>query len=109
MATRKSGLTRRQHIELGERLCRMNAELVTGLVLLANSYPHNAKAVRLARAMRDNLDSLRCELDSVSAKEIPGDAWSPTIYYGANAEVRAQFLAKHPVDESEAGIDRLYG
>lgn len=109
MGARKRGLTRRQHIELGAQLTRMAHELAVASVLLANSYPRTAKHVKAANVALDKLSTLRCALDGVSANEIPGDGWSPVIYYGANDEIRNEFLARWPIDETEAGIDRLYG
>lgn len=97
--SRKPGLTRRQHVELGATLQRVYEDLVAASVLLSNSYPQTAKCVKASNAAWRGLDTLRCELDNVSANQLPGDLWSPTIYYGANREIRAAWLAANPLDD----------
>jgi hypothetical protein len=44
------------------------------------------------------LNNLACELDAVSATELPGDLWSVSIYYG-NDDIRAAWLAANPITD----------
>lgn len=95
---RKPGFTRRQHVELGTALTAAHNAMVTAQVNLENAYPHNAKACRLAAKAVQALNNLACELDAVSATELPGDLWSVSIYYG-NDDTRAAWLAANPITD----------
>lgn len=78
----KPRFTPEQHVEVGKRLGDARFVIATLATELANAYPHNSAAVRLAHSATRTLDKLRCELDSVSAREMTAEQWSPLIYYG---------------------------
>lgn len=85
MPRRKPDLPICEHIALGAELTQMQERVVKISVQLSNAYPVSSRAVDLARRVDRALNALRCELDSVSARENPGDDnWAPNIYYGAN-------------------------
>lgn len=98
---RKPGLSRRQHVDLGAQLQAARDTLVHALTLIGNAYPHTSKATRLAEKASKAVDALRCELDDVSARELPGDRWSPLIYYGARDVARQEWLAANPLEDEE--------
>ncbi|GGM52820.1 hypothetical protein ACFFX1_55335 [Dactylosporangium sucinum] len=103
MTARKPGLSRRQHVELGEKLQATRDEVLRAVTLLSNVYPVASRQVRAAETTLRKFDELRSALDDVSARELPGDLWSPTIYYGANREQRAAWLAANPLDDEPGG------
>jgi hypothetical protein len=103
MTARKQPPTRRQHVELGARLQEAREAVFDAMVLTSRHYRPTAKVTKAAHAALKAMDHLRNMLDDVSAAELPGDLWSPTIYYGANREVRAQWLAANPLDDEPTG------
>lgn len=92
MSTRKPGLPICQHITTGSELQQIREQLLDTLVTLGHAYPKTARQVRQAKKALDAVDELRNILDSVSSDEHSEAGWSPTVYYGANRERRAEDL-----------------
>ncbi len=103
MTTRRQPPTRREHVEIGARLQDAREAIFDAGVMTGNHYARSSKAATIARKALKAIDALRCELDGLSAGELRGDLWSPTIYYGANREVRAAWLAANPLDDAPGG------
>ncbi len=80
---RKDGLPICQHILIGLRLQQASDQIRQALNTLNDGYPRSAPAIRHGNRTIDRIDQWRCELDSRSAGEHPGqDDWAPGIYYG---------------------------
>lgn len=95
----KPGLTRRQHVELGEQLQVARETLINAATMLSNAYPKKHRVCGQARRAQNAVDLLRSLLDDLSANELPSQLWSPTIYYGANRVTRAEWLAANPLED----------
>lgn len=106
MSARKPAPTRREHVELGAALEVTRDALMSAVMLTSRSYPHASRPSRAASKALRAIDDLRNALDDVSAEELKGDLWSPTIYYGGNREVRAAWLAANPLTDDPAGDAR---
>jgi hypothetical protein len=102
MSARKQGLTRRQHVELGGELLAVHNTLTNAAVVLGNGYLKSSRTHQRLRHALKYVDSLRAALDSISAAELPDEDWSPLIYFGANRDRRAEWLAAHPLDGPDA-------
>ncbi|GAA2623633.1 hypothetical protein GCM10010399_63610 [Dactylosporangium fulvum] len=102
MSARKTPPSRRQHVELGARLQGARDAVFAAVQLTSASYPVASRPAKAAVKALRVLDELRMALDDVSYQELRGDDWSPTIYYAANCEVRAAWLAANPVDDEPA-------
>ncbi len=82
------------HVEIGANLQTSRDYLVHLAVDLANTYGKASREARAADKALRAVDELRHTLDDASAGELPGNAWSAAIYYGANAEVRQPDIAR---------------
>lgn len=102
MAARKLPPTRRRHVELGAALQDARAAIMEACSLTGTHYPKASSAYRSARTVLRQMDILRAELDAVSSQELRGDDWSPLIYFGANTEKRASWLAANPLTDEAA-------
>jgi hypothetical protein len=91
--------TRREHVELGADLQNARRALLDAAVLTGNRYPKDSPQAKAAQKALAAIEELRNTLDNASAREIPGEDWSPTIYYGSSPEARAEWLAEHPLDD----------
>ncbi|MCC6774563.1 MAG: hypothetical protein IT360_25530 [Gemmatimonadaceae bacterium] len=69
MPTKKSGLSRDEHVQLGEVLARMRDEMVTISARLGNAYP--VAVGNLASRVQVDLDKLRSKLDDIVFREYP--------------------------------------
>lgn len=91
-----------RHVEIGTQLQEARDRLVRLMVELSHAYPKTSKQVQAAARAQKAIDQLRCVLDDVSAGELPREAWSASIYYGANVDVRRveveRVLAIHRAD-----------
>ncbi|WP_319462506.1 hypothetical protein [Micromonospora sp. RTP1Z1] len=91
-----------RHVEVGAQLQEARDRLVHLVVELSNAYPKSSGQVRAAERALRAVDELRSVLDDVSAGELPGEAWSTSIYYGGNVDVWRQeaerVLAMHQAD-----------
>lgn len=76
------------HVEIGANLQATRDYLIHLVVELGRAYPKSSAPVRAADKALQAVDQLRNVMDNVSAGELPGDRWAPTIYYGANEDVR---------------------
>ena len=99
MTRRRPGFTRRQHVDLGAQLQEHRDGVYDAVTAISNAYGDASRAARLAHRALNAIDALRCELDNLSAGELPGDLWPPTIYYGANRDARAAWLAENPLTD----------
>lgn len=99
MTARKQPPSRREHVELGAALQDAREAVMAACSLTGTHYPKASAVYRSARTVLRQMDVLRAELDAVSYQELRGEDWSPTIYYGANAGKRAEWLAANPLAE----------
>lgn len=103
MANRKPNrLPACRHVQIGAQL-RETRTLLSGLLVeLSRAYPLDSRAVRAVERAQKAVNDLRSVLDGASAGELPGDAWSSSIYYGSDDDVdRAaveRVLAVHRAD-----------
>ncbi|GAA1550717.1 hypothetical protein GCM10009827_084220 [Dactylosporangium maewongense] len=93
--------SRREHVELGADLLNARWALLDACRLTDTHYPRNSAPARAAQAALDAFERLRSALDNESASELPGDDWSPMIYYGDDREARAEWLAENPLDHRD--------
>ncbi|MEV5819377.1 hypothetical protein AB0L22_09390 [Micromonospora haikouensis] len=82
------------HVEIGTNLQNTREYLIHLASELSHVYPKTSPQVRAANQALRAVDQLRNALDNASADELPGDGWAPTIYYGANDDVRQVDLAR---------------
>jgi hypothetical protein len=94
----KTPLTIDEHIDFGGHLQHLRADLTGALRLVLAHYPKTSRQARAAREALNSIDELRAALDSASCRELPGEKWSPLIYFGANAEEREAWMARRNVD-----------
>lgn len=88
MTGRKPGLPMTRHEEIGLELARTRDRLAVLGAEIANAYPKNGRAGRLALAAAEPLDRLRCELEDRMFAEHPGEDRATTHVYYPSPEAR---------------------
>lgn len=79
---RKPGLSKSEHMELGQKLSRMYSELISISVKVHNAYPQTSRAYRPAEKAWRAVDHFRSELEEVMFHEHP--EMGTDIYYPRN-------------------------
>jgi hypothetical protein len=99
------------HVEIGGNLQGIHDYLVHLTVELSNTYPRSSPQARLADQAMRNVDQLRTVMDSAASGELPEEGWSPSIYYGANEEMRqaemGRVMAVHWAENPDCPCTRL--
>lgn len=75
----KPGISKEGHIELGQKLSAVYAELITISVKVHNAYPQSNRAYRPASKAWRAVDHLRSELEEVMFREHPD--MGTDVYY----------------------------
>jgi hypothetical protein len=87
------------HIDMAAALQRARAEVLAVLQRCGDHYPTTSgnseqNPYRGAAVILDRIDSLRCRLDSLSARELDPNLWDPALYYGNGDPVHQQYLTR---------------
>lgn len=90
---KKPGFDLDEHGVAGRFLADISEQMVHLSVNLANSYPHNHRAVGFAGKVESYLNRLRCELDTVVCTEHRGLEDNIRIYYA--------YAGKNPPERPE--------
>lgn len=83
----KKRFTEEEHVEVGQKLTNILAELQRIKVQVGNSYPYSSKFYRSLDRTITALGEARSEGDNESAKEFDQPPWSPGWYYGKSDDV----------------------
>lgn len=80
--TRKTGLTKDQHLELGAALALANETISAAVVKVSAAYSVNGKEAKALENARQALDKARSVLDEAVCRELPlNDPDAARAYY----------------------------
>jgi hypothetical protein len=89
MSKQKTGFTMEEHRAAGEKLRRMQGELTTLYIDVANHYTITGKRSKRVlvkmKAMQSALNTVRSELEELMAEQYPKE-WTTKVYYGGGEE-----------------------
>ncbi|MEV1013858.1 MULTISPECIES: hypothetical protein [unclassified Micromonospora] len=76
------------HVEIGGNLLQTRDYLMHLASELSDAYPKSFPPVKAVDEALRAVNRLRLAMDNVSSAELPGDRWAPTIYRGADEDMR---------------------